>query len=124
MTLHARESVRSALDDSVYSSKDMVKSTPKYRFPNEEWRSEDAYAVVADELMLDGNSRQNLATFCQTWEEPAVHKRRDLAIDKNMIDKDESPQTAELERRCVHMLADLWNAPEGENPVRASTIGS
>ncbi len=28
-----------------------------------------------------------------------------------MIDKDEYPQTAELERRCVQMLADLWNAP-------------
>jgi len=48
----------------------------------------------------------------------------DLAIDKNMIDKDEYPQTAELERRCVHMLADLWNAPASENPVGASAIGS
>ena len=71
MTLHARESVRSSLDDSVYASQDMAKAAPKYRFPTEEWRAEDAFAVVADELMLDGNSRQNLATFCQTWEEPA-----------------------------------------------------
>ena len=89
-----------------------------------EWSADDAYAVVADELLLDGNSRQNLATFCQTWEEPAVHKLMDLAIDKNMIDKDEYPQTAELERRCVHMLADLWNAPESANTVGASAIGS
>ncbi len=66
----------------------------------------------------------NLATFCQTWEEPAVHQLMDLAIDKNMIDKDEYPQTAELERRCVHMLADLWNAPESANTVGASAIGS
>ena len=124
MTLHARESVRSSLDDSVYSSKDMAKAAPKYRFPDEEWRAEDAYAVVADELMLDGNSRQNLATFCQTWEEPEVHRLMDLAIDKNMIDKDEYPQTAEIERRCVHMLADLWNAPESANTVGASAIGS
>ena len=48
----------------------------------------------------------------------------DLAIDKNMIDKDEYPQTAEIERRCVHMLADLWNAPESANTVGASAIGS
>ena len=48
----------------------------------------------------------------------------DLAIDKNMIDKDEYPQTAEIERRCVHMLADLWNAPEAANTVGASAIGS
>src|SRR3954464_1220262 len=124
MPLHARESVRSSLDDSVYASRDLGKAAPKYRFPNDEWRSGDAYALVADELMLDGNSRQNLATFCQTWAEPAVHALMDLAIDKNMIDKDEYPQTAELERRCVHMLADLWNAPESANTVGASAIGS
>ena len=74
--------------------------------------------------MLDGNSRQNLATFCQTWEEPQVHALMDLSIDKNMIDKDEYPQTAEIEQRCVHMLADLWNAPEAANTVGASAIGS
>ena len=124
MTLHARESVRSSLDDSVYSSKDTAKAAPKYRFPTDEWRPEDAFAVVSDELMLDGNARQNLATFCQTWEEPEVHRLMDLAIDKNMIDKDEYPQTAEIERRCVHMLADLWNAPESANTVGASAIGS
>src|SRR5690606_392900 len=84
----------------------------------------DAMQVVVDELMLDGNSRQNLATFCQTWIEPEVHQIMDLAIDKNMIDKDEYPQTAELEARCVHMLADLWNSPEEHNTLGASTTGS
>jgi len=59
MPLHDRESVRSSLDDSVYASRDLGKAAPKYRFPNDEWRSDDAYALVADELMLDGNSRQN-----------------------------------------------------------------
>jgi glutamate decarboxylase len=29
-----------------------------------------------------------------------------------MIDKDEYPQTAELEMRCVHMPANLWHAPD------------
>ena len=80
--------------------------------------------MISDELLLDGNARQNLATFCQTWEEPEVHKLMDLAIDKNMIDKDEYPQTAEIERRCVHMLADLWNAPDAGNTVGCSAIGS
>ena len=47
-----------------------------------------------------------------------------LSIDKNMIDKDEYPQTAEIEQRCVHMLADLWHAPEAANTVGASAIGS
>ena len=62
--------------------------------------------------LLDGNSRQNLATFCQTWVEPEVRRLMDDCVDKNMIDKEEYPQTAEIESRCVHMLADLWNSPE------------
>jgi glutamate decarboxylase len=74
--------------------------------------------------MLDGNSRQNLATFCQTWLEPEIHDLMDLTIDKNMIDKDEYPQTAELEARCVHMMADLWNSPDAANTLGTSTTGS
>jgi glutamate decarboxylase len=74
--------------------------------------------------MLDGNSRQNLATFCQTWAEPEVHKLMDECMDKNMIDKDEYPQTAEIEARCVHMLADLWNSPTAANTIGCSTTGS
>ena len=74
--------------------------------------------------MLDGNSRQNLATFCQTWLEPEVHELMDLTMDKNMVDKDEYPQTAELEERCVHMLAGLWNSPATDNSIGTSTTGS
>jgi glutamate decarboxylase len=84
----------------------------------------DAYQCIADELLLDGNARQNLATFCQTWEEPEVHALMDLSINKNMIDKDEYPQTAEIERRCVQMLADLWNAPNESSAVGCSAVGS
>ena len=77
-----------------------------------------ASALVRDELILDGNSRQNLATFCTTWMEPEVRQLMAECIDKNMIDKDEYPQTAEIESRCVHMLADLWNAPERRDDHR------
>jgi glutamate decarboxylase len=48
----------------------------------------------------------------------------DLTLDKNMIDKDEYPQTAELEARCVHILADLWNSPDAANTLGTSTTGS
>jgi glutamate decarboxylase len=74
--------------------------------------------------MLDGNSRMNLATFCQTWSEPELHKLMDECLDKNIIDKDEYPQTAELESRCVQMLADLWSAPDALDAVGCSTTGS
>jgi len=124
MALHDRESVRHALTDTVYAGRDAAHSVPKYKFPPRESGADAVFQLVSDELMLDGNARQNLATFCQTWEEPEVHRLMELSIDKNMIDKDEYPQTAEIERRCVHMLADLWNSPEAANTVGASAIGS
>jgi glutamate decarboxylase len=46
------------------------------------------------------------------------------AADKNMIDKDEYPQTAEIEERCVRILADLWNVPDAINATGTSTTGS
>jgi glutamate decarboxylase len=124
MVLHHRATVRDDLRDSVFACRDLSVSAPKYRFPPDEMRPDDAFQIVSDELFLDGNARQNLATFCQTWEEPQVHLLMDLAINKNMMDKDEYPQTAELEKRCVHMLSDLWNAPDAANAVGASAIGS
>ncbi|BFO14081.1 glutamate decarboxylase [Streptomyces sp. KM77-8] len=77
-----------------------------------------------DELMLDGNARLNLATFVTTWMEPEAGVLMGECRDKNMIDKDEYPRTAELERRCVAMLADLWHAPDPAAAVGCSTTGS
>ncbi len=110
--------------EAVYASSDLTISAPKYKFPGTEMDPRHAYVIVSDEMLLDGNSRQNLATFCQTWVEPEVHKIMDQTIDKNMIDKDEYPQTAEIENRCVHMLADLWNSPDAANTIGCSTTGS
>jgi glutamate decarboxylase len=124
MTLHDRDSIRDQSEDCVFAARDMNRPIPKYRFPREETPSREVYQLVADELMMDGNARQNLATFCQTWEEPEVLGLMALAINKNMIDRDEYPQTAEIERRCVHMMADLWNAPDAANTVGTSAIGS
>src|SRR5690606_6312063 len=124
MPLHAKEHVRTDLLDDVYASTDLSVSMPKYKFPGQEHAPRHAYQVVRDELMLDGNSRQNLATFCQTWADEEIHKLMDESIDKNMIDKDEYPQTAEIESRCVHMLADLWNSPDAKNTLGCSTTGS
>ncbi|QDS86213.1 Glutamate decarboxylase beta [Rosistilla ulvae] len=124
MPLHDKDSIRELLDDDVYGSTDLAGQLPKYKFPGEEHDPRHVYSLVHDELMLDGNSRQNLATFCQTWAEPEVHKLMDECMDKNMIDKDEYPQTAEIEARCVHMLADLWNSPTAANTIGCSTTGS
>ena len=124
MPLHERNTIRAQINDSLFASKSLRAALPKYRFPTSETIPEIAAEAIEDELLLDGNSRQNLATFCQTWEEPQVHRLMDIAMNKNLMDKDEYPQSAEIERRCVHMLADLWNAPDAANTIGASAIGS
>ncbi|MCB1698601.1 MAG: hypothetical protein KDI34_20460, partial [Halioglobus sp.] len=87
MALHDKNSIRHKLQDDIYASVDLSVRMPKYRFPSVEQDPRHAYAVVHDELMLDGNARQNLATFCQTWEEPEIHRLMDDCIDKNIVDK-------------------------------------
>ncbi|RLA10527.1 MAG: glutamate decarboxylase [Gammaproteobacteria bacterium] len=112
-------------DDDIYTREEFNSGLPKNKFPSTEDDPRTVYAAVHDELMLDGNARQNLATFCQTWEEPEIHQLMNECIDKNMVDKDEYPQTAEIEARCIRMLADLWHSPAtAENAVGTSTTGS
>ncbi|MFE2517390.1 glutamate decarboxylase [Streptomyces mirabilis] len=102
----------------------MTEAPPKHRLPDGPLPPNTAYQVVHDDLMLDGNARLNLATFVTTWMEPQAGVLMGECRDKNMIDKDEYPRTAELERRCVAMLADLWNAPDPASTVGCSTTGS
>ena len=122
MALRDKNSIRHKIEDQLYASSDLSVSVPKYKFPNTEQDPRHAYALVDDELILDGNARQNLATFCQTWEEPEIHSLMNTCIDKSMINKDGYPQTAKIEARCVHMLADLWNSPQIANSVDSSTV--
>ena len=83
-----------------------------------------AYQLVHDHLMLDGNARLNLATFVGTWIEPEALLLMQECAEKNMIDKDEYPQTAELEERCLRILANLWHAENPDQTVGTSTTGS
>jgi len=116
--------LRDMVDDSVFASAELSKPLSKFEFPKTEQNPDRIYRVVKDELMMDGNARQNLATFCQTYLDDNIHRLMDDCIDKNMIDKDEYPQTAEIENRCVHMLAHLWNSPEAKTTMGCSTTGS
>jgi glutamate decarboxylase len=109
--------------DDVYAG--AVGRAPRERLPDREADPRVAYSLVHDELMLDGVSRMNLATFCTTWAEPEVHRLLDEALDRNIVDKDEYPQTAELERRCVQMVGELWHVPTAGDPTTGtSTTGS
>jgi glutamate decarboxylase len=108
----------------MYARHSLLGPTPRHSIPQDGMAPSTAYNLIHDELMLDGSSRFNLATFCSTWMEPEAHKLMAETFDKNMIDKDEYPQTAELEMRCVHMLAELWNSPDAAETIGTSTIGS
>ncbi|MCX4749128.1 glutamate decarboxylase [Kitasatospora sp. NBC_01287] len=102
----------------------MRMAPPKHRLHHTPLPPRIAYQLIHDELMLDGNAKLNLATFVTTQMEPEADRLMAECADKNMIDKDEYPQTAELERRCVAILADLWHAPAADQAVGCSTTGS
>jgi glutamate decarboxylase len=97
---------------------------PRYKLPERGVLPRTALQVIRDELILDGNARLNLATFVTTWMEPEAELLMAECAPKNMIDKDEYPQTAELERRCVNILSNLWNAPAHSAATGTSTTGS
>ncbi|UXY17862.1 glutamate decarboxylase [Streptomyces cynarae] len=119
---HDRGESRDLAINPVFSREPI--RVPRYAMPDGEMEPDTAYQVVHDELMLDGNARQNLATFVSTWAEPQARRLMAECAEKNMIDKDEYPQTAELETRCVHMLARLWHAEDPRQATGCSTTGS
>jgi glutamate decarboxylase len=108
----------------MYARQWLLGPVPRHAVPEDGMPPSTAYHLIHDELIGDGSSRFNLATFCGTWMEPEAVKLMTETFDKNMIDKDEYPQTAELESRCVHMLADLWHSPDPAGTLGTSTIGS
>ncbi len=120
MALHSRvddERAEAELDLNPMYVRAADFRLPRNRIPLEGMPPDTALQVVTDDLMLDGNARLNLATFVTTWMEPQADQLMTDCLAKNMIDKDEYPRTAELEHRCVNILADLWHAP----PVPASS---
>ncbi|MDV6260613.1 glutamate decarboxylase [Rhodococcoides yunnanense] len=114
---------------AAYTGRLATNPVPALRLPEEQLDPDAAYRFIHDELMLDGSSRLNLATFVTTWMDPQAEKLMAETFDKNMIDKDEYPSTAAIEERCVNIVADLFHAPglDREDPSSAtgvSTIGS
>ncbi len=85
-----------------------------------------AHDLITSELLLDGSAKLNLATFVTTWMPGPAAQLMSETADKNMIDKDEYPQTADIESRCVNIIAALWNAPESDGTAATgcSTTGS
>jgi glutamate decarboxylase len=103
---------------------DQVRSLPKEEMAEHGTGGEVAYDLLTNELLLDGSARLNLATFVTTWMPPHADRLMAETADKNMIDKDEYPQTAEFERRCVNIIGRLWHASPAVDVTGTSTTGS
>ncbi len=54
--------LRSELLDSRFGAKSISTIAESKRFPLHEMRDDVAFQIINDELYLDGNARQNLAT--------------------------------------------------------------
>jgi glutamate decarboxylase len=107
---------------SLFGNRFITEEVPKSHFPDSGMAAQDAMRLVAEELMLDGDPQHNLATFVTTWMEPEVQRIIADNLHRNFIDHAEYPRTAEIEQRCIRMLADLFHAP-GET-TGARTQGS
>jgi glutamate decarboxylase len=126
MPLHSKADEASAgdeLDINPVYVRELKIRVPRNRLAEQGMLPDTALQTVRDELILDGNARLNLATFVTTWMEPQAQQLMAECFDKNMIDKDEYPQTAELERRCVNILANLWHAPPAHSTARTGADG-
>lgn len=108
----------------IFGTPEEARVAPKFEMPKKSMPGEVAYQLVHDEAMMDGNARLNLATFVTTWMDDYARRVMTENMDKNMIDKTEYPQTAEIERRCVNIIAKLWHSPEPPYCTGTSTVGS
>ncbi|MFJ5933914.1 glutamate decarboxylase [Streptomyces sp. NPDC093071] len=101
-------------DDAVlFGNRFLTAPAPSEKFPEEGMAATDAMRLVDVDLAMEGDPQRNLATFVTTWMEPEAQRLIAENLHRNFIDHAEYPISAEIERRCVRMLADLFHAPGG-----------
>ena len=97
--------------EALYGNRFLTETVPSTVFPQAGMRPTDAMRLVAEDLNLEGDPQRNLATFVTTWMEPEAQRIIAENLHRNFIDHAEYPISAEIEQRCVRMLADLFHAP-------------
>ncbi len=105
-----------------FGNKFLIEGPPDGQMPEQSMAPVEAMRLIGEELVLDGVPERNLATFVTTWMEPEAQRIIAENLHRNFIDHAEYPRTAEIEQRCIRMLASLFNAP-GET-TGARTQGS
>jgi glutamate decarboxylase len=108
--------------DLFHRARFIGEPAPDHKLPELPMEPVDAKYLIQEELFLDGDPEKNLATFVTTWMGPDARELIAENLHRNFIDHAEYPQTAEIEQRCIRMLADLFHAP-GET-IGARTQGS
>ena len=98
MAIHSKDEIREALLDDVYASADLSVVMPKYKMPEKEHAPRHAFSVVRDELMLDGNARQNLATGFEHCVGDSAHDP-DAGAAIDQADSTGDQQGSQLSRR-------------------------
>ena len=94
-----------------YGNAFLLSDAPDNKLPDVGMPAVDAMRLLGEDLFLDGIPMRNLATFVTTWMEPEAQRLIAENLHRNYIDHAEYPQTAEIEQRCIRMLADLYHAP-------------
>ncbi|AMN36558.1 TPA: glutamate decarboxylase [Clostridium perfringens] len=122
--LFGKNELGSQFETPIFGTVESNESIPKYELAKKSIAPQVAYRLIKDDLLDEGNARQNLCTFCQTYMDDEAVKLMSETLEKNAIDKSEYPQTTDLENRCVNILADLWHAPKNESFMGTSTVGS
>src|SRR5262245_6183624 len=109
-------------DVELFGNRFLTQEVPTSELPANGMSATDAMRLVAEDLALEGDPARNLATFVTTWMEPEAQRLIAANLNRNFIDHAEYPRTAEIEQRCIRMIADLFHAP-GET-TGARTQGS
>ena len=122
--LFGKNELGSQFETPIFGTVESNESIPKYELAKKSIAPQVAYRLIKDDLLDEGNARQNLCTVCQTYMDDEAVKLMAETLEKNAIDKSEYPQTTDLENRCVNILADLWHAPKDESFMGTSTVGS
>ncbi|GGY41289.1 glutamate decarboxylase [Streptomyces omiyaensis] len=101
-------------DEAVlFGNRFLTAPAPSDTFPEGGMTATDAMRLVDMDLAMEGDPQRNLATFVTTWMEPEAQRLIAENLHRNFIDHAEYPISAEIEQRCVRMLADLFHAPGG-----------
>ena len=98
-------------DAALFGNRFATQEVPSQTFPVNGMPAVDAMRLVAEDLAIEGDPARNLATFVTTWMEPQAQRIIAENLHRNFIDHAEYPRTAEIEQRCIRMIADLFHAP-------------